>query len=190
MFFDEYGTIAASPYIPTDQRLEDGQGLTWRTAPLAGPLTLAGPIQLHLVATSTATDTDWVAKVADVAPDGTESIVSEGYLRASHRELDVARSSIGDPYQTDTNPTPLTPGTFDAYDLAIFPTAYQLAAGHRLQLRLTSYDLPTSGPASVQLDLTNPLATTVTPILPATNSVRLGGPDGSWLLVPLTTTPG
>ena len=31
MTFDEQGTVAISPYIPLDQRLEEEQGLTWRT---------------------------------------------------------------------------------------------------------------------------------------------------------------
>ena len=73
--------------MPADQRLEDAQGLTWRTDALARPLTLAGPIALHLVAASSATNTDWFAKIADVAPDGSESIVAEGQLRASLRAL-------------------------------------------------------------------------------------------------------
>ncbi len=34
MSLDEQGTVAISPYVPTDQRLEDEQGLTWRTGPL------------------------------------------------------------------------------------------------------------------------------------------------------------
>ncbi len=71
MSFDQQGTVAITPYVPLDQRLEEEQGLTWRTPMLSQPLTLAGPIALHLVASSTATDTDWFAKVSDVAPDGT-----------------------------------------------------------------------------------------------------------------------
>ena len=80
--FNQYGTVAATPYVPTDQRLEGPQGLTFRTPALDRPLDLVGPSALHLVAASTATDTDWHAKLADVAPDGSESIITEGSLRA------------------------------------------------------------------------------------------------------------
>jgi putative CocE/NonD family hydrolase len=76
MTFDAQGTVAASPYIPIDQRVEEEQGLTWRTPVLSQPLTLAGPIALHLVASSSASNTDWFAKISDVAPDGTQSIVA------------------------------------------------------------------------------------------------------------------
>ncbi|MGH8461022.1 MAG: CocE/NonD family hydrolase [Stenotrophobium sp.] len=187
MSFDDYGTVAISPYIPTDQRLEDAQGLTWRSAPLTQPLVLAGPVALHLVATSTATDTDWIAKLADVAPDGSEAIISNGYLRASHRELDAARSHTGAPYHTHVNPTPIVAGKVYDYDIEVWPTAYALAAGHQLQIRLTSYDVPTHAPAMIQFDRNNLVATQIVPLLPATNGVIEGGSDPSSLLIPVYT---
>lgn len=185
MSFDMYGTVAASPYLPLDQRLEDGHGLTFRSQVLTAPLTLAGPIGLHLVALSSATDTDWIAKLADVAPDGSETLISNGYLRASHRELDSARSRKAAPYHTHTNPTPIQPGKAYAYDIAIWPTAYQLAAGHRLQLRITSYDVPTHAPVKFRFDVSNPAATQIVPLLPATNTIVEGGTNPSTLMLPV-----
>ena len=38
MAFDKYGTVAATPYIPLDQRLEGPQGLTFRTAVQSEPM--------------------------------------------------------------------------------------------------------------------------------------------------------
>jgi predicted acyl esterase len=185
---EDYGTVAASPYVPLDQRLATGQGLTWRTAPLTRATTIAGPTQLHLVAASTATNTDWVAKLSDVAPDGSETLISNGYLRASHRQLDPERSTTASPYHTDTDPTEIVPGRYYAYDIGIWPTAYRLRAGHRLQLRLTSVDLPTHAPASIGLAKGKfGLSVDITPLLPALNTVREGARDGSWLLV---TTAG
>ena len=184
MSFDQYGTVAISPYIPTDQRLETGQGLTFRTEPLAQPLTLAGPAMLHLVASSTASDTDWIVKLGDVAPDGSETLISNGYLRASHRELDRARSRKGVPYHTHVDPTPINSGEIYAYEIEILPTAYQLPAGHRLQARLTSFDVPTHAPASIRFDRNDPAATEITPLLPALNTVQFGGDDASYLLIP------
>ncbi len=185
MIFDQYGTVAITPYIPTDQRLEDGQGLTFRSEVLKTPLTLTGPSMLHLVGASTATDTDWIVKMADVGPDGSETLITNGYLRASHRELDPARSRQGVPYHTHTNPTPIEAGKNYPYDVEVWPTAYQLASGHQLQIRITSYDVPTHAPAYIDFDRNNPLATTVTPMLPATNTLAEGGGDPSYLLVPV-----
>lgn len=185
MAFDFYGTVAASPYIPTDQRLEGGQGLTFRSEVLQKNLTLLGPSVLHLVASSSATDTDWVVKLADVAPDGSEAIITNGYLRASHRELDTKRSRKGVPYHTHVNPTDIVPNKSDAYEVEIWPTAYELAVGHRLQVRITSYDVPTHAPAKVTIDRNNLAATQVIPMLPAINTVMEGGSDPSSLLIPV-----
>jgi len=184
MALDSYGTIAISPYVPLDQRGEDEQGLTWRTTPANQPMRLAGPIQLHLVASSSTSDTDFVARLSDVAPDGSEIVITEGALRASHRTLDAARSSVGSPYHRDDRPQALTPGKMYTFDVAIIPTAYQLAPGHALQLRLTTDDFPTRLPAVVDVNANNPAASRITPMAPAVNTV-LEARAGSWLLLPL-----
>jgi len=182
MALDQYGTVAATPYIPTDQRLEGPHGLTFRTPVLTRPLDVVGPIALHLAAASTASDTDWYAKLADVAPDGSESIITEGALRASHRALDRARSTPARPYHTHTNPRPIAPNRFYTYDVEIWATAYELAPGHRLQLRLTSTDLPTHMSGSIRFDRSRPQDARVDLLPPATNTVRL---RDSYLLLPV-----
>jgi putative CocE/NonD family hydrolase len=179
--FNKYGTVAATPYVPLDQRLEGPHGLTFRTPAFGKPRLLAGPIALHLVASSTATDTDWYAKLADVAPDGSESIITEGALRASHRALDKKKSRPERPYHTHTDPQPIEPGKFYDYAIEIWPTAYELAPGHRLQLRVTSSDLPTHLPGWFAIDRDHPEATQIQLETPAENTVKLGS---SYLLLP------
>jgi len=184
MSLDEQGTVAASPYLPTDQRLEDDQGLTWRTPPLKAPLTLAGPIALHLVAASSATNTDWFAKISDVAPDGTESIVAEGQLRASLRAL-ARGSTAQEPLEKLTTPQPLTPGQFYDYGIAIAPTAYTFARGDRLQIRLTSDNMPNALPGTLFVDPSDPTTPVFTPLPAAVNTVLFGTSDGTSLLLPV-----
>jgi hypothetical protein len=179
--FNKYGTVAASPFLPLDQRLEGPQGLTFRTAPFVKPRLVAGPLALHLRAASTATDTDWYAKLSDVAPDGSESIITEGALRASHRALDPERTRPERPYHTHTDPKPIEPGRFYDYAVEIWPTAYEFAPGHRLQLRLTSTDMPTHLAGQYYVDRAAPEKTRVELMAPAENTVRLGK---SYLLVP------
>jgi uncharacterized protein len=186
MSLDQQGTVAISPYLPLDQRFEEEQGLTWRTPTLSAPLTLAGPIALHLVASSTASDTDWFAKISDVAPDGGQTIVSEGQLRASLRAL-ARKSAAKEPLETLTTPEPLTPGQFYDYEIAIAPTAWQFAAGHSLQLRLTSYNMPNALPATIDFNASSPASSGVVPLLPATNTVRLGGSDPTTLRLPISS---
>ena len=185
MALNSYGTIAISPYVPTDQRAEEEQGLTWRTTPVKQKQRLVGPIQLHLVASSTADDTDFVARLADVAPDGSETVISEGALRASHRALDGDRSTAGSPYHLESHPKPLTPGKLTVLDVAIIPTAYELAPGHSLQLRVTTDDMPTRLPGTLRFDVEDPTQSPIVPLSPAVNTIVQGGARGSWLLLPL-----
>ena len=188
MALDQQGTVAASPYVPTDQRLESGQGLTWRTGSLRRSLTLAGPIALNLVASSSATDTDWFAKISDVAPDGSESIVAEGQLRASLRAL-AKGSTPQEPLEKLTRPQSLVPGRFYTFRIAIAPTAYTFQTGHRLQIRITSDNLPNGLPGTLDVNPSHPAASPFTPLAPATNTVRVGGRHGTSLLLPVYT-PG
>ena len=183
MTFDAYGTVAISPYVPTDQRLESERGLTWRTPALERPLTLAGPLALHLVAHSSAANTDWHAKVSDVAPDGTESLITQGALRASHRALDAARSTEARPYHRHTAPEPLEPGRAYPFEVEIWPTGHELAKGHRLQVRLTSSNLPTHLPGTFRVDAANPSLSAYEPLPPAVNTVHTGGADPSALVL-------
>lgn len=184
MTLDEQGTVAITPYVPTDQRLEDEQGLTWRSGTLGRALTLSGPIALHLVASSSATDTDWFAKISDVAPDGSESIVAEGQLQASLRAL-APGSTPEEPLEKLSRPQPLKPGRFYDFEIAIAPTTYRFERGHRLQLRVTSDNLPNALPGTLYLNPQDPAASPFVPIPPATNTVRLGGRDDTSLLLPL-----
>ncbi len=184
MALDEQGTVAASPYVPADQRLESGQGLTWRTGALTRSLTLAGPIALHLVAASSATNTDWFAKISDVAPNGSESIVSEGQLRASLRAL-APGSTSEEPLEKLTTPQPLRPGRFYNFQIAIAPTSYTFERGHQLQIRITSDNLPNALPGTLDVNPSDPAAPPFTPLSPATNTVRLGGRDATSLLLPV-----
>ena len=60
----------------------------WSTRRLRSntPLEQPGPLSLILYAATTAPDTDFVAKLTDVTPDGESRILAEGILRASYRE--------------------------------------------------------------------------------------------------------
>jgi predicted acyl esterase len=179
-----HGNVAASPYLPLDQSLEREAGLVWETPAVTEPLAVIGPIALDLVASSTAPDTDWDVRVSDVAPDGHAALLTEGYLRASHRALDAASSRPERPYHPHVDPTPIPTGAFLPYRIEVWPTADELQRGHRLRLQLTSDDTPNHTPGTVQIDKDDPSRFVIRPNLPALNTVRYGGEGGSSLLVP------
>jgi predicted acyl esterase len=114
--------------------------LRWESAPVTSPVEIVGPSVLHLVASSTATDADWIVKLCDLAPDGTAFDLTQGWLRASHRALEPQRSTPHRPVHRHTAPEALEPGKRTEFAVAILPIAHRLKPGHRLQLRLASSD--------------------------------------------------
>ncbi|MCW2599348.1 MAG: peptidase [Frankiales bacterium] len=140
------GPDGFAPYLHSDQRLDDVRGLTYTTAPVSRPLRLAGPSELHFWAITEASDMAWVARLSDIAPDGSETPVTQGWLRASFRHVDPARSRPGSPYLTDDRHDPVTVGLTTEYRLDLWDTAYTVAPGHRLRLWFASSDSPTHEP--------------------------------------------
>lgn len=185
-----HGNGGVSPYAPLDQSLENGEGLVWETDNLASPLTLAGPLALRLVASTTAPDTDWVVRVSDVAPGGKAVLLTEGFLRASHRELDESRSRPEQPYHPHTRMLDVPRGEPVAYEIEVWPMSHEFKPGHRVRVQLTSHDTPNHTPGTVRVDRAAGRVTVI-PNQPADNTVYYGGADGSSsLLVPvLGNTP-
>lgn len=73
---------------PMDQRAigERKDILKFQTAPLEAPIEVTGRVRVELWAESDCPDTDWMAKLVDVYPDGTERLVLDSALRARFRE--------------------------------------------------------------------------------------------------------
>ena len=114
--------------------------LSWDTPPVAQAVELCGPLALTLHAASTAADTDWIVKLADVGPDGNAQDLTQGWLRASHRAVDPSRSRPYRPYHPHDRPQALEPGRPTEFAIALLPTAHVLGSGHRLRLLMTSRD--------------------------------------------------
>lgn len=131
-----------------DRALQTG-ALTYTTAPLTRPQTLAGPIDVSLSAASTAADTEFVATVEDVAPDGTSYPLTAGQLLGVYRALDPARSWYANGLLlrpghafTQSSQQPVPAGRTEHYDIQVFPTFAQIPAGHRIRITITTSDTP------------------------------------------------
>ena len=151
------GTLGAGPGTGSRELLCQGTGfdrprralksdpppvLYWQSEPLAADLDVAGDIELRLTATSTANDTAWIVMLRDVAPDGTVSDITGGWLRASLREVDEAASRTGTPVLPCRNPQMVPINEPVDYRIPLVPNARRFSAGHRIQLMLTSDDQP------------------------------------------------
>lgn len=160
--------LAGAAYMDWDQRTDEPKGLTYTTTPFSSSMKIAGTINLHLRATSVGIpgvadpgslpgllqtlpaghDTDFVVKLSDVAPDGRSTLITQGYLRASHRALDAAKTTFapnGDviaAYHPHTFASLQPLGPQDTYEIEIWPTAKTFAPGHSLRIAIYSADTP------------------------------------------------
>lgn len=121
----------------------DDSHVAYRSEPLDGPMLVNGAPRVHLVASSDAAATKWVAYLLDEAPDGSWQRISHGYAD-SHN------------YAGEDTWQDLEPGTAYEWDLMLMPTAVVVEAGHRVTLLVASQDSrQTSSVIDVLDDLQN-----------------------------------
>ena len=126
--------------------------LTFTSAPLERDLEVTGPIVLKLFASSSAIDTQFIVKLADQHPQDEaarkkgeqpgSTPASKGWLKASHREKDAARSTALRPFYTHTNPQPLKPGEVYEFEIEVLPMSYVFKKGHRIRLEIANSNSP------------------------------------------------
>ena len=143
----EYLTLGAGLNRVTSSPIDPPVALTWTTDPLPAALDVVGHIELRLHAAATATDTAWLATLRDVAPDGDVTEVTAGWLRAGLRTVDEAQSRDGAPELRCDRAVAVPVGDVVVYRIPLVANARRFAAGHRLELVLTSDDQNPQTPA-------------------------------------------
>jgi hypothetical protein len=116
--------------------------LEYLTEPLSEDLEIVGPVALYLHVAIATEDADFIVKLMDIAPDGSAFMLSRGWLKASHRELDEIQSRPWRPYHPHTRAVPVTPGEVNEYAIEIRPIANLFRKGHRIKLEIWSCDYP------------------------------------------------
>ena len=132
-----------------------GDGLTFRTPPLTKGLEVTGPVAAKLWVSSETTDADLFLVLRLFDPAGKEATfigandprvpVALGWLRASHRKLDPARSQPYRPWHTHDEKWPLKPGEPVELDVEIWPTCIVVPPGYRLALTVRGKDYEVDG---------------------------------------------
>lgn len=117
---------------PYDQRPIEARPdvLTWTSEVLERDVEVTGPVSLHLHASSSARDTDFVARLTDVHPDGRSMNLTEGVIRARFRE-----GAWGAPKL-------LEPGVAVGFTVDLQVTSNVFLRGHRIRLQVTSSNFP------------------------------------------------
>ena len=103
--------------------------LTFYSDRLQAPLEVTGMLKLVLYAASSAIDTDFTAKLMDVAPDGNARLISDGVVRARYRNgLETAAF--------------IEPGEIYRYEIDLWFTSNEFQQGHCIALAISSSNFP------------------------------------------------
>jgi predicted acyl esterase len=142
--------------VAPDQRPTDAFSLVYDTAPLDNEVEILGLPRAILKVSADAPMAHWFAKLSDVAPDGTVTLVAGAGFNGAHRE-------------SARDPRPLVPGQVATLDIEMHFTSWIFPKGHRVRLAITNAQWPMIWP---------------TPY-PMTTALYLGGDDPTRLLLPV-----
>lgn len=127
------------PTTFADSPEERGTAL-FTTPPFREATELCGPIVLNLHGSTTGTEILWFASLIELDPDGTEHLLTRGWMRGSMRRLDPKLSKPWQPVQADVDREPLEPGKVYEFNIEVRPYAILLKRGQRLRLRIRCTD--------------------------------------------------
>jgi len=126
-------------YMVEDQRFASRRPdvLTYQTDPLAEDLVIAGPLQINLWVTNSGTDADFIVKLIDVQPDGTDPTLLPNYQMMLRSE--VIRGRFRESFET---PKPFEPGKPTEVQLELLDVLHRFGKGHRLMIQIQSTWFP------------------------------------------------
>jgi len=153
-----------------------GKGLGFTSPRLTRDVVIVGPSSLDLYLRSSARDTDLQVTLSEVRPDGKETYVQNGWLRASDRKLNRRLSTALDPVPTylRRDAAPLPRGRWSLVRVPIFPVGHAFRAGSRIRVTIEAPggDRPRWEFASIDRGTTR-------------NTIALGGMRASRLVLPV-----
>ncbi len=103
--------------------------LVYKSGVLAEDVEISGKVKVSLHASSNCTDTDFIAKLIDVYPDGRTMMILDGVIRARYRD-------------SLKTPVLMTPGAVYEFTMDLGDTSQLFKAGHRIQVDITSSNFP------------------------------------------------
>jgi putative CocE/NonD family hydrolase len=124
-------------WLVEDQRfVSDRKDLAnFETPVLTGDLTVTGDVKADLFAATTGSDADWIVKLIDVYPDGSEA--DAGY------QLMVAEEILRGRYRNSfTDPQPVKPGEIVEYKWSLHGVDHTFLKGHRMMVEVQSSWFP------------------------------------------------
>lgn len=156
--FDEFVSDPAKPvpYLPRPVKFSDGEAwrrwlvtdqrfvadrpdvLVYETEPLTAPVRIAGAPVVHLLASTSGTDSDWVVKLIDVFPDEMPSQPEFGGYQLPI-SLEIFRGRYRESF---SKPAPLEANKPLRYEFALPHANHVFLPGHRIMVQIQSTLFP------------------------------------------------
>jgi predicted acyl esterase len=152
---------------------------------------ITGPLMANVWVSSTAEDMDVMVTLRNIDPDGNEVfelgqqgqpvVLTKGWLRASHRKLDAAKSLPYRPYHAHNERLWLEPDVPVECQIEIISTCIVLKKGHQLRVDIHAQDSAGSGNFThFHADYNEE----------AMHTFHSGGTMNSYILLPIIPSPG
>lgn len=118
-------------WLVEDQRFLDGRKdiASFRTPVLAKDVTVTGDVAAKMRIATTGTDGDFVVKLIDVSPDGTETMIADEIFRGRYRESFETAHAI-------------PAGMPEEYDWSLHGADHTFLKGHRMMVSVQSSWFP------------------------------------------------
>jgi putative CocE/NonD family hydrolase len=117
-----------------------GSALSYLTSPLGANTVVVGAGALQAWIKSSAPDVDLQVTVSEVRPDGMETFVQNGWLRASGRKLDPRKSTLLEPVPSfrQADAAPLPKGRFAQVTVPLYYEGHAYRAGSRIRISIAA----------------------------------------------------
>ena len=145
----------------SDVRPVDAFSLVYDSAPLGEDVAILGRPHAWLRASATAPLADWIARLSDVAPDGTVTQITGAGMNGAQRD-------------SMSEPRDLEPGKVYSLDIEMHLTSWVFPKGHRIRVAVSNALWPMMLPTPYSM----------------TTSLELGGGEGSRVVLPVVPEHG
>ena len=138
--------VMTRDYMVSDQRFAATRPdvLVYRTPPLEDAVTIAGPIGVELVVSTTGTDADWVVKVIDVFPDDRpDPVPNPANVRLGGYQALVRGEPFRGKFRTGfATPQPFVPGRPATIKFTMPDVNHTFGKGHGIMVQVQSSWFP------------------------------------------------
>jgi putative CocE/NonD family hydrolase len=125
---------------PLDETSEISS-IKYSTEPLNKDVEVTGPMAIYLYASIDQEDTNWRVILSDVDESSLKRyVLTEDWLKASHRTIDESKSEFCRPWHPHTENESLIPGKVYDYIIALAPRSHVFKSGHRIEIDIASMD--------------------------------------------------